>query len=73
MHAIGCGGMLGIMLVVLNNNFSSPFTLPLMAAILITGIVCSSRLIVSDHTQKDIYLGLFVGFISQLLSATFLL
>ena len=73
MHAIGCGGMLGLMIVVLNNNVSSPFTLPFMIAIFITGIVCSSRLIVSDHTQKDIYAGLFCGFICQSISAAFLL
>jgi hypothetical protein len=73
MHAVGCGGMIGLMIVVLNHNASSPFTLPLIIAILITGIVCTSRLIVSDHTQKDIYLGLFCGFVCQLIAAAFLL
>ena len=73
MHAIGWGGMLGLMIVVLNNNPGSPFTVPLMIVIFITGIVCTSRLIVSDHTQKDIYAGLFCGFICQLISAMFLL
>ena len=73
MHAIGCGGMLGLMIVVLYHSATSPFTLPLMIGILITGIVCTSRLIVSDHTQKDIYLGLLVGFISQFISKAFLL
>jgi hypothetical protein len=73
MHALGCGGMLGLMIVVLNTNPASPFTLPLMTAIFITGIVCTSRLIVSNHTQKDIYTGLFFGFICQLISAMFLL
>ena len=73
MHAIGCGGMIGLMMAVLSNNVSSPFTLPLMAAIFITGIVCTSRLIVSDHTQKDIYLGLICGFICQLISAAYIL
>jgi len=73
MHAIGCGGMLGLMIIVLNTNTSSPFTLPLMLAILITGIVCTSRLIVSDHSQKEIYLGLFGGFFCQIISAAFLI
>ncbi|MCW3092255.1 MAG: hypothetical protein JWP81_3324 [Ferruginibacter sp.] len=73
MHAIGCGGMLGLMVVVLNTNAASPFTLPLTIAILITGIICTSRLIVSDHTQKDIYLGLLGGFFCQFISAAFLL
>ena len=73
MHAIGCGGMLGLLIVVLNTNAASPFTLPLMIATFITGIVCTSRLIVSDHTQKDIYLGLLCGFFCQFISAAFLL
>lgn len=73
MHALGCGGMLGLMIVVLNSNPASPFTLPLMIVIFIAGIVCTSRLIVSNHTQMDIYAGLFCGFICQLISAMFLL
>ena len=73
MHALGCGGMLGLLLVVLNSNPFSPFTLPLMAAIFITGIVCTSRLIVSDHSQRDIYMGIFFGFLCQLISAAYLL
>lgn len=73
MHAIGCGGMIGLLIIVLNTNPSSPFSLPLIAAIFITGIVCTSRLIVSDHTQKDIYLGLLCGFCCQFIGAAFLL
>ena len=73
MHAIGCGGMIGVMIVVLNTNPASPFTLPLMIAILITGLVCTARLIVSDHKQGDIYMGLFCGFLCQFVSAAFIL
>jgi hypothetical protein len=73
MHAIGCGGMLGLMLVVLNTNPASPFALPLIIAIFITGIVCSSRLIVSNHAPKDIYAGLLFGSLCQFISAAFLL
>lgn len=73
MHALGCGGMLGIMLVILNTATSTPFALPLIIAILITGIVCTSRLIVSNHTQKDIYMGLFFGSLCQIISAAFFL
>ncbi len=73
MHAIGCGGMLGLMMVVLNNNASSPFSVPLIIVILITGMVCTARLIVSDHTQKDIYLGLLCGFFCQIIASAFVL
>ena len=73
MHAIGCGGMIGLMIVVLNTNPSSPFTLPLMIAIVITGLVSTARLIVSDHKQGDIYMGFFCGFFCQFVSAAFIL
>ena len=73
MHAIGCGGMIGVLIVILNTNPSPPFTLPLMIAIFITGLVCTSRLIVSDHRPGDIYTGLFVGFFCQFISAAFLI
>ncbi len=73
MHALGCGGLLGLMIVVLNTNASPPFTIPLMIFILITGIVCTSRLILSAHAQKEIYMGLFFGFFSQIIGAAFIL
>jgi nitrate reductase NapE component len=68
MHAMGVGGLLGIFWVIAKEN-SMLMTWPLALAILITGIVCTSRMLVSNHTQKDIYIGLVVGFASQLMAA----
>jgi hypothetical protein len=68
MHAIGCGGMLGIFIIIMNSN-SMLMTWPLSIALLITGITCTSRLIVSNHTPKEIYLGLFVGLVCQFAAA----
>lgn len=72
MHAIGCGGMVGIFIIIMNSN-SMLMTWPLSIALLITGIVCTSRLIVSDHTQKEIYMGLLVGLICQFAAAIVIL
>ncbi len=72
MHAIGCGGMLGIFLIIMNSN-SMLMTWPLCIALLITGLVCSSRLMISDHTQKEIYMGLLVGLLCQFAAAIVLL
>ena len=65
MHAIGMGGLVGIAFVIMQQN-TMLMTWPLSAALLIAGLVCTSRLLISDHTQKEIYAGLLVGFICQL-------
>lgn len=68
MHAIGCGGMLGIFIIIMKSN-SMLMTWPLSLALLVTGLVCTSRLIVSNHTQKDIYMGLIIGLVCQFAAA----
>jgi len=68
MHAIGMGGMLGLFLVVMQQN-TMLMTGPLTIALLTTGIVCTSRMIVSDHQPKEIYAGLVVGLICQFIGA----
>ena len=68
MHAIGMGGVLGLFIVIMQqNNFL--MTVPLTIAFLITGLVCTSRLIVSDHSPKEIYAGLVMGIVCQLVAA----
>ena len=72
MHAIGMGGLLGVFLVIMTQN-NMLMTVPLSVALLLTGLVCTSRMIVSDHTQKEIYAGLLVGLACQLVAAIFIL
>jgi hypothetical protein len=73
LHAIGVGGLLGLFLVILYTNPEIPVTLPLMLTILLTGLVCTSRMIVGKHTQAEIYLGITIGLIAQLIASWFLL
>ena len=68
MHAMGAGGMIGIFLVVMKSN-TMLMTWPLCIALLITGIVCTSRLIVSDHSTKEIYGGILAGLLCQFAAA----
>lgn len=68
MHAIGMGGLVGICFIIMQQN-TMLMTWPLSAALLVAGMVCTSRFIVSDHTPKDIYIGLLIGFICQLTGA----
>lgn len=68
MHAIGLGGVLGMFFVIMQQN-NMLMTVPLSIAFLITGLVCTSRMIVSDHSPKEIYTGLALGIICQLVAA----
>ncbi|MEO5943916.1 MAG: hypothetical protein ABIP30_13430 [Ferruginibacter sp.] len=72
MHAIGVGGLVGIFLIVFGTN-TMLMTWPMASALLIAGLVCTARLIISDHSLKDIYTGLFVGLLSQIIASLVIL
>jgi hypothetical protein len=65
MHAISVGVMTTFVALLAIND-SVNLSLYLCVAVLISGAVCTSRLIVSDHTQKEIYYGFFIGIFCQL-------
>ena len=68
MHAIAMGGMVALFLIILQQN-TMLMTVPLCIALLIAGLVCTARLIVSDHQPRDIYAGLVIGAACQFISA----
>jgi len=67
LHAIAVGVMLAF-LFLLAFGQDLNFGIYLSAAILIAGIVCTSRFAVSDHTPQEIYGGLFTGVLSALIT-----
>ena len=70
MHAMSVGVAITFLMIM---GFSQDvsFTVYISIALLITGIVCTSRMIVSDHTPQEIYFGLFIGIISQVIAYWF--
>ncbi|MEO1516064.1 MAG: hypothetical protein AAFV95_13660 [Bacteroidota bacterium] len=85
-HAVGMGGLVG-MIVITTALFSyGSFTIPgspfgglelsmgllLIIALLTSGIVCTSRLILNAHNLQDLYGGFLVGMVSQFLALQFL-
>lgn len=64
MHAIGVGGMLCFFILLLFSNKVDE-VLPLLAAILITGITCTSRLVASNHTTAEVTVGAIAGALIQ--------
>jgi hypothetical protein len=65
MHAIA-SGVMSTFLTLLAFNHSTNLTVYISVSFLLTGIICTSRLIVSDHSSKEVYLGLLIGILSQI-------
>jgi len=70
MHAIAMGGLvIFFLLFVFNDNYASGLYLSI--ALLVAGAVCTARFIVSDHRPAEIYAGLVVGSLAQLIGWIF--
>lgn len=67
MHTIGLGVMVAFMLV-LAFLAVVPFGFYLSIAILIAGVVSTSRLLTGDHHPFEVYVGLFIGMLAQLIA-----
>ena len=68
MHSISMGILLAFMSMLAFTQAGN-YTVYMAAAFLLTGVVCTARFIVSDHSAKEIYTGLLVGGLSQLIAA----
>ncbi|MGH2552851.1 MAG: hypothetical protein ACRDEB_04000 [Chitinophagaceae bacterium] len=67
LHSISMGVMLAfIFLLAFTQQLN--FGIYISLALLIAGLVCSSRLIVSNHEPKEIYGGLVIGIFSMLVA-----
>jgi hypothetical protein len=70
MHALATAVM-STFISILALTSESNFTLYVSLSFLITGLVGTSRLMVSDHSSKEIYTGMLWGFLSQLVAYYF--
>jgi hypothetical protein len=70
MHTLAMGVAISFMLLL---AFIQPVSSGayISIALLIAGLVCSARFIVSDHTQKEIYGGLLAGFAALFIATLF--
>lgn len=67
LHAIAMGVMLAFMFSLAFSQTLN-FGLWLSVAILIAGLVCTARLIISDHKPAEVYWGLAAGAVSMLVA-----
>ena len=68
MHALGAGGFTGLFLIISFGN-SMAMIWPLALAICISGMVCTARMLLNSHTEKEIYTGFLLGILAQLVAA----
>jgi hypothetical protein len=66
-HAIGVGGLVGLMVVTVYDGTLFSGT-PLVFATLVAGAVVSARRVASDHQWFDIITGFLLGFVCQLIA-----
>lgn len=72
MHSLGVGGAM-VYMIMLALVSGEPMGVAVVTTILITGLVCTCRLLVSDHRPFDVYAGLIVGILSQLVAYYFIM
>ncbi|MBS1731542.1 MAG: hypothetical protein JSS67_12320 [Bacteroidetes bacterium] len=66
MHAMGVGGILTFVIITCF-YYQVYLGLDMAVTTIVTGLVCSCRLALSEHSKGEIYLGLFVGIFCQLI------
>lgn len=66
MHAMGVGGALAFSIIT-SFYYQSYLGADIAIVMLITGLVCTSRLLLSQHNNFQIYAGLITGIICQLI------
>jgi len=67
MHAMGVGGA-WVFMILVSFHYSTYLGLDTSIATILTGLVCSARLTLSEHSAKEIYSGFIVGVLCQLLA-----
>ncbi|WP_207491747.1 hypothetical protein [Aridibaculum aurantiacum] len=71
MHALGVGGAAAFM-ILLSIATRQPIGMAITVTTLVAGLVCSARLIVSDHHPAEVYWGIIIGGLSQLVAYWFI-
>ena len=67
LHAMGVGGLLTAVILV-GLHYSIDNAIWTLLVIIITAIVMSARMIVSDHSKQELILGFFIGLLTQVMA-----
>lgn len=69
-HSVAMGGLLMIFLFITFNSYFD-LKIPLIIIMIIVGAVGTSRLILNAHEPVEVYMGYFVGILSQIIAFRF--
>ena len=72
LHGLGVGGAAAYMILLSMASMQS-MGLVIAATTIVAGLVCTSRLIISDHRPFDIYWGVIIGAVSQYVAYLFII
>lgn len=67
LHGMGVGGLLTSVILV-GFHYSIDNAIWTLLAIIITALVISARMLVSDHSKQELILGLFIGLLTQVMA-----
>lgn len=67
MHALGMGGLIGLLCCFFGDTYFN-VAFPLTLTILVAGVVCTARLILAEHSLREIYWGILFGVLAQLIA-----
>ena len=66
MHAMGAGTLLAFVILTCS-HYQTFLGADLMIVTLLCGLICTARMLLNHHSPAEIYIGLFVGIICQLI------
>jgi hypothetical protein len=72
MHAMGAGTLLMLMILTLG-RYETFLGADLLVATFLAGLICTARLLLNEHSTAEIYTGLIVGAVCQLIGYWFAL
>lgn len=72
MHAMGGGGFAAAIMLT-SFYYQNADGIAISIAVLLAGLICSSRLVLKEHSLKEIYTGLAAGFFCQIIAYYFVM
>ncbi|MCK5637978.1 MAG: phosphatase PAP2 family protein [Flavobacteriaceae bacterium] len=67
LHTLGIGGIIGFV-IIMSNEYQLNFNIIIAILFILAGVIALARLKLNAHYPKEIYIGFFLGVLTQLIS-----